>query len=355
MTEVDAAPPPVLLVTALAELEAELRRLAGAVGVGLDARPDLETAGRDWLRAPVVLLGEDAAGRGTPVRRPGVVLVAPADAGQRVWQRAVEAGAEAVAVLPRDDEWLLERLAAAADGPPRASRLVGVIGGCGGAGASSLAVALALRAARRREVLLVDADPFGAGIDLLAGVEDATGLRWGDLLHARGVLRAGVLRQGLPTLGRLRLLTWGRHDPIDVPVTGVEAVLDAAGRSHDLVVVDLPRRDDPATAAVLWRLDTLLVVVPATVPAAAAASRLVTRLAPHVADLRLVVRGPAPGGLSAAAVADALELPLAAVCAAERRLASATDRGEPPGSRSRGPLARLSADLVDLLAIGQPA
>jgi secretion/DNA translocation related CpaE-like protein len=269
-----------------------------------------------------------------------------------VWRRAVESGAEAVVVLPRDEAWLLERLAGAADGARAAATVVGIIGGRGGAGASSLAAALARTAAARSlDVLLVDADPVGGGIDLLLGAEDAPGLRWPDFVDVRGALRGAALRAELPESGGVRVLAWDRGDPASLPAAAMEAVLDAGRRSHDLVVVDLPRHDDPATLAALWRLDVLLLLVPAEVRAAAAAGRLLDRVRFYVGDVRLVVRAPAPAGLTAEAVADAVGLPLWGCCDAEPTLAGDADHGDPPGSRSGGALARLCRRLLDDLAV----
>jgi len=148
----------------------------------------------------------------------------------------------------------------------------------------------------------------------------------------------------------VRLLAWDRADPVDLPAAAMEAVLDAGRRSHDLVVVDLPRRDDPATVAALWRLDVLLLLVPAEVRAAASAARLLDRVRHHVGDVRLLVRGPSPAGLPAEAVADAVGLPLWARCKAETNLAADADHGDPPGSRRSGALARLCGRLLDDLA-----
>ncbi len=65
-----------------------------------------------------------------------------------VWQRAVEIGADHVLVLPDGEQWLVDRIADVAEGVGRPALTVGVIGGRGGAGASTLACALAVTAAR---------------------------------------------------------------------------------------------------------------------------------------------------------------------------------------------------------------
>jgi hypothetical protein len=124
------------------------------------------------------------------------------------------------------------------------------------------------------------------------------------------------------------------------------AVLDAATRESDLVVVDLARRLDPAAHAVLRRSRRTVLVVPAEVRAAAAAGLIAAELESHAAEVGVVVRGPAPTGLTAEEVADALGLPLLGELRPEPGLAARLDRGEPPANRARGPLAVLSRRLV---------
>ncbi len=90
-------------------------------------------------------------------------------------------------MLPEGEGWLAARVERSVRGRAPAP-LVAVVGGRGGAGASVLATALALTAARRDlEVTLLDLDPLGGGLDLLLGAEAAPGLRWGDLRHVTGL------------------------------------------------------------------------------------------------------------------------------------------------------------------------
>ncbi|WP_324275842.1 hypothetical protein [Blastococcus brunescens] len=130
------------------------RRPAAAAG-HRGAEPELATGGpalrRAHRQAPLVLVGADAlpagALRALP-RRPGVVVVAPGgELTAAGWAAAVEIGAERVAVFPDDESWLLARCAAAVQAPVERGRLVVVGGSCGGAGASTVATAVALVAA----------------------------------------------------------------------------------------------------------------------------------------------------------------------------------------------------------------
>jgi secretion/DNA translocation related CpaE-like protein len=355
----DRVPPArTLVVTSDERLLDDVLRLAAAAGVDVEVQPDPGGARPSWSRAALVLVGSDQTGAVTTAglaRRRGVVLVAHDLDDATVWRRAVALGAEHVAFLPDGEEWLVERVAAAqhtgGDGV-----VVGVVGGRGGAGASTLAGALGMAAMRAgTRPLLVDADPLGGGLDLLLGAEDAAGPRWPDLARTRGRLAPDSLGAALPDVGQVLVLSWDRGDVLAVEPEAMRAVLDAGARESPLVVVDLPRRADPAAEVALGRCDQVLLVVPAEVRAVAAAARVAAVVAPLTREVRVVVRGPAPSAIEPEVVAESLDLPLAGSCRGERGLAAALDRGEPPGSRP-GPLARLADSLVrELLAARRQA
>jgi hypothetical protein len=75
-------------------------------------------------------------------------------------------------------------------------------------------------------------------------------------------------------------------------------------------------------------------------------------LATRGVPLRVVVRGPAPGGLDADDVAHALGLEVLVSVPPEPGLAAALDRGTVPGVR-RGPLQDAAAAVLD--ALGAPS
>jgi secretion/DNA translocation related CpaE-like protein len=279
----------------------------------------------------------------------GVVLVCSGEPDPQVWRDAVRLRAENVVVLPEGQAWLVDRVAAAVSTARRAP-VIATVGGRGGAGATTLAAALAVTAARRDlDVTLLDLDPLGGGLDLLLGAESAPGLRWQDLRNAPGRLPAGAVRRTAPQACGIRLVGWDRTEPARVSARTVAAVLECAAdgaEGADVVVVDLPRHVDEAARVVLAAARRVLVVVPAEVRAAAAAARVVADLEPSAADICVVVRGPAPTGLPAAAVADMLGLPIAGELRPEPGLAAALDRGDVPPITMRGPLAALSVRLL---------
>ncbi|THC50477.1 septum formation initiator [Streptomyces sp. A1499] len=338
-----------LILTEDVQLLDDLLRLCAAAG----ARPEVHHGGpgcgEGWDSAPLVLVGDDAADRVRgAARRRGVVLVGRDQDDSGVWRRAVEIGADHVLLLPDGEQWLVDRIADVAEGVGRPALTVGVIGGRGGAGASTLACALAVTAARAgRRTMLVDADPLGGGLDVLLGGETADGLRWPAFAASRGRVGGEALEESLPELHALRVLSWDRGEAVAVAPEAVRAVVSAARRRGGVVVVDLPRRVDEPVAEALAQVDLGLLVVPPELRAVAGARRVAAAAGLVLRDLRVVVgagagRGaPAGrGGLDSEEVARLLGLPLVGDAPWEPGLAAAQAAGVPPGGLARGPLAR---------------
>ncbi|BCJ26419.1 septum formation initiator [Actinocatenispora sera] len=356
----DAEPRP-LVVTGDAQLLDELLALAAAGCGDVDVAPDATAARQYWRTATLVVIGADAVTgcvRARLPRRRGLVLVTrlseqgdgtyePVSDDGGSWRVASQLDADHVVVLPAAAGWLTERFGSAGARYRESAPVVAVIGGRGGAGASVLAAGLALTAARTGlRTMLVDADPLGGGVDLLLGAEGAQGLRWPELSAARGRVDVAALRAGLPRQGELAMVSWDRGDEIEVPVEAMEATLDAGRRGGDLVVIDLPRSLGPAAMCGVQAASEVLMPVTADIRACAAAVRVATQVGPHCRSLRVVVRGPAPGGLTARDVGAALGLPVAGVLRPEPDLAAALERGDPPTGSGRGPLAELCGQLV---------
>ncbi|MFJ8826206.1 septum site-determining protein Ssd [Streptomyces sp. NPDC102467] len=342
-----------LIVTEDVELLDDLLRLCAAAGV----RPEVghgKPAGRgDWEAAPLVLVGDDAAGRLRGVaRRRGVVLVGRDQDDSGVWKRAVEIGADHVLMLPDGEQWLMDRIADVAEGVGRPALTVGVIGGRGGAGASTLACALAMASARAgRRTLLVDADPLGGGLDVLLGGEAVDGLRWPAFAQSRGRVGSTALEESLPRLHDLRLLSWDRGESAAVPPEAVRAVLAAGRRRGGVVVVDLPRRIDAGSVEALAQLDLGLLVVPPELRAVAAARRVAGAVGMVLRDLRVVTApGAGTGALDGDEVARLLGLPLAGELPAARRAMEGP--GLTAGRESGGPLGRFCTEFWERVPVG---
>ncbi|MFE3740818.1 septum site-determining protein Ssd [Streptomyces sp. NPDC059134] len=334
-----------LILTEDMELLDDLLRLCAAAGAEPEVHHAVPERKGSWEDAPMVLVGDDAAARCRgATRRRGVMLVGKDQDDPGVWRRAVEIGADCVLRLPDAESWLVDRIADAVEGVGRPALTVGVIGGRGGAGASTLACALAVTAARAgRRTMLVDGDPLGGGLDVLLGGEQAEGRRWPDFAASKGRVASGALEESLPFLHELRVLSWDRGDSVVVRPEAMRSVLAAARRRGGVVVVDLPRRVDEAMAEALAQVDLGLLVVPAELRAVAAAGRVASTVGMVLQDLRAVVRGPYAAGLDEQWIAEALRLPLAGELPAEPGLSEAQESGAPPGSRVRGPLAEFCA------------
>ncbi len=336
-----------LIVTCERTLLDELLRLCAAAGTSPVVASD-ETALRlAWPAASTVLLGADLGRSAAKLaRRPGVVVVGTA--ADRLWDLAADVGASHVALLPSAADWLVGLLVENAPAGGQAPVLC-VVGGQGGAGATTLAAGLARTAAARSIfTLLVDLDPFGGGIDLALGMESAAGERWPQLTAEPEELAAVVPR--LPVRGCLRVLAPERDTAARPGPELVRRVLQKGRQECELVIVDVPRSFDPAAVAALSLARRAYLVVPAQLRGVAAAAQMCPTLQAVAADVQAVVRGPAPSGLTPKGIGCALGIPLAGQLRAEPGLARDYERGIPPG-QPRGPLGRLCAQLLDQLGV----
>ncbi|UPZ30470.1 septum formation initiator [Streptomyces sp. LRE541] len=342
-----------LIVTEDVDLLDDLLRLCAAAGARPEVHHGVPERGGGWDTAPLVLVGDDAARRVRgAARRRGVVLVGRDQDDPGVWRRAVEIGADHVLMLPDGEQWLVDRIADVAEGVGPPALTVGVIGGRGGAGSSTLACALAVTSARQgARTLLVDADPLGGGLDVLLGGESVEGLRWPAFAASHGRVGGEALEESLPALHALRVLSWDRGDCVTVAPEAVRAVLAAARRRGGVVVVDLPRRIDEGVAEALAQIDLGVLVVPAELRAVAAAGRVASAVGMVLRDLRVAVRGPYAPGLHDREVARLLGLPLLGEVPTETGLPAAQERGAPPGADGRGPLARFCSEFWARAAI----
>ncbi|MFD4369225.1 septum site-determining protein Ssd [Rhodococcus sp. NPDC058521] len=348
-----AAParPVVLSLVAEAAMVASVRRVAAAADRVLHEAHATE-AWQSWDTACAVVLDARAvtAIQGQLRRRAGVILLCDGPPDLVDWKAAATVGAEHVLCLPKDEGSLVTIFGERDLRPDADGLLVAVVGASGGAGASTMASALAFessRAAGSPTTLLVDADEFGSGIDVLLGIENNPGLRWPGLTVEGGRIAADALRDALPECGpALRVLSCGGVRRTSVgPVAGdtangptpaaMRAVIESAGRAGYTVVCDVPRSPSAVTDLVLTAADLVVLVVPATIRSCLAAQRVAAWVAAHNPNVGLVVRGPAPGNLTASDVVDALRLPLLAAVRADRTLDRAIElRGFTPKRRS---------------------
>jgi len=327
-----------LVVSSDEELLDDLLRLLAAAGTEAELATGGPALRRAHRNAPLVLVGADAltsaALRALP-RRPGLVVVTAEDLPAAAWASAVELGAERVAVLPGDEGWLLSRASSAVRSPAERGWLVAVGGSCGGAGASTLATAVALAAAPG--VLLVDGDPWGGGLDLLLGAERVEGLRWPGLSTLRGRVAGDALLAAVPEVRGVHVLASAREAPEAVPDEAFVAVVEAARSIGCPVVVDLSRSGPPGASAVLGDADLAVLVVPGRLRAATAARLLVEAPGSSWSSAQLVACR-VPGGLSQDEVATVVGRPVLAELPHDRSAVARGERGEPPDLGTRSPL-----------------
>ncbi|HEU4666127.1 MAG TPA: septum site-determining protein Ssd [Arthrobacter sp.] len=343
----------VLLVTSSAVLRAEVERIVAAAGAQLRTAADAAEAGRYWDGAAAVLVGSDIR-EPPPRRRAPAVLVGLDGEGDSLWHLAAVLGAERVAVLPDAAAWLADHLSRSRS-PGPGGLILGVTGGCGGAGATTAAIWIAQAAAGLgARVLLVDGDPWGGGLELALAAEEDPGLRWPDLSEARGSIDPVQLADSLPVAGGFSFLSWpaSREQPVPVAAATTAGVLDAARRGYELVVVDIGRGAEPIHAFA-WDCDRLTMVVPAQLKAAVAAVRLLQELPPVEASL--LVRGKHGAALDTALIAEAIGLPVQGRVPELRGVPAAMESGRLLELGKRRSVRQFAASVLDLLGDDLPA
>lgn len=326
-----------------------------AVGVTPEVAHDAGTAVRLWSEAPFILVGADLAAvlvRTGVRRRPRVFVLAGSTAVPREsaqwesepWELALALGAEGV--LPWDDtDRALEALTGAVDGKGEGC-LISVVGGTGGAGASTIAAGLALAAGHRGlRALLLDADPLGGGLDLLMGIEHAHGVRWDTVTAKDGPMTARALSDVLPQADGVWTLSFGREPTVAPPL----ANLVAAGlRGFDVVVADVARHSDPWTAEVLARSVLTVVVVPEDVRGVSATRAVLHRLRDRSSSLVAVASARRPG-LGRETIAEAVGMPVISRLRFDPRLRADIDHGVGPAGSTA--LRRAVYPLLDLVGV----
>jgi secretion/DNA translocation related CpaE-like protein len=346
-----------LLITDDDVVADDVVRVAAAAGVELDhCRGPVSRA--LWQSAPLVIL--DAASVEPAVsarlhRRPGVIVVTPDSPSPRLFELCVRLGVDRTLPVNGAEEELISALSDAGGGEGGTGPCIAVIGACGGAGASVFAVALALAAARDgANSLLIDADPWGAGCDVLLGLEHHPGLRWKDLGTSSGRLPVEALQKALPAAqagrGAVRVLASGRLATDDIDAHAMDLVVTAGRRSGGVTVIDVPRHPGDAADRAIDMADLAVLVAPADVRGCWAAERVTARIGAFGCRAGVVVRGPSPGGLGARELADVLRLPLLARMRADPSLPRDLDVGLSLVDRRRRPLAaaarRVLAEVV---------
>jgi secretion/DNA translocation related CpaE-like protein len=335
------------------ELLDQVLSLTAVVGVEPLLLSDASLLRPHWSSAAMVLLGVEQADRVAAMampRRAEVYLVAEDSAAPQAQPWSMRLGA-AVAPLPSSASWLSDALADVMGTNRRNGRVICVVGGSGGVGASTLAAGLAFVTARTKRTLLIDADPRSGGLDLLMGAERIPGWRWPRLATARGHL--GNLTGQLPSLENVDLLSTARDESPpgwELGAEQVKAVLSSAMRSHEMTVVDVSRAFGSAGREALRRAELTVLVVRDDVRGVAAGCEVARQLAGECARPGLVVRQGRSRHLEPRLVASGVGWPLLGSFADDSGLLLAAERGDPPARSARSSLARLCLKLLSDLS-----
>lgn len=178
----------------------------------------------------------------------------------------------------------------------RGGKVIALVGACGGVGVSTFGASISKKAPG---ATLVDGHAHSGGLDLLLGLEDVPGARWGEVAFGEGAIARADVRRALPVSSDdVAVLTFPRSMLADVALpqpNDIDAVATALG-SSGVTVLDVP------VELVPQRCDLALVVVPGQLRAAASAARIVAQLAEKSVPHGLVFRRHGWESLSAAEV-----------------------------------------------------
>lgn len=260
----------------------------------------------------------------------------------------------------------------------RMGTVIAFVPASGGVGSSTLAAAVAVRAAAAgRSVTAVDLDPWSGCLDVVFGLEQQPGWRWPELAEVAGVVDGLGLADelpmscGVPVLSGARGAGWATGPEASSTQEWLGTVPDVVAGladAHTVTVLDLPR--DPAVlTAVALLVDAVVVVMGSQVPQLASASAVVPGIRSLLSRARdadrpwdtepllpiepwVVLRGSRVEPDLEDLVINQLDVPLVAAVGEDRRLAGEVTEGLPPGARGRGDVVR-AADEVLLRLTGQ--
>jgi secretion/DNA translocation related CpaE-like protein len=347
--------PTIVVALGDSELLDQLLSVTAVVGVEPLVLGDVGLLRPHWAAASMILLGIDqaidVATMGLP-RRTQLYLIADEQTANHAQQWSMQLGA-AVVTLPANASWLSDALADLGLADHGVGRLLCVVGGSGGVGASTLAAGLAFVAARTKRTMLIDADSVSGGLDLLLGAERMPGWRWPRLATARGHL--GDLTSQLPSVDGIDVLSMGRSESPPgwaLQAEQLKAVLLSAMRSHEIAVVDLSRTLGVAGAEALRRAELAVLVVRDDIRGIAAGREVVRQVRGECGRLGIVVRHGRTRLLEPNLVAGAVGFPLLGSFVEDPMLVLAAERGDPPGRSGRNGLSRLCRQVLDALPVG---
>jgi pilus assembly protein CpaE len=377
-------PLPVYLVGCPDDLRQDLAGPLGHAGAAVAGEvASADDAAGVAARGPAVMVvaAGPAAVRAVREAAPGCPVLALTDPAGFV--PALEAGAAQAVMLPLEPGDLEAALGAIAEqaeqtpapaaappaSPPPAGggRVIAVTGACGGAGATTIAVNLAVELADLGATVVL-AEPTQPVGRLALFLDAHPAFTTADLLPGTGPVDARLALLALhPVTDRLKLLAAEyRVIPGGPAPAGAAARLVAAVRgAADVIVLDLPCTYDDAYFDALTGADAVVAVGVQRLPAVRALQMLVEVLhrAGREAEARVVVNQYDPGqvGFTAANIQAMLQGAIVGTVADDpRAVVEAVNAGRPlkavaPKSPAREDIARLARSLVGAAPGPEPA
>lgn len=346
---------PILIAVGDPVLHPEATHLAAATGRQIIDTVDPAAIARHHARAFAVLIDDEhLPDIASLPPRPGVFHIrsdTTITADDDLADSTAPQGTSASFILPAEAAALLKamgKLALGGAGGKKSSRLhasrgvvLCFIGAAGGAGTSTVAAAVAQTAAEESEPVLVDAHRYSGGLDLLLGVEETPGARWGDIDIGEGSVDRGQVRQALPAADSGVAVLTGARSAVAVPgfspgeLDRVVTVLGTGG----LTVVDAPPDGLPN------RCDYAFIVTPAEVRGAAAAALIAAQCRAANTPAGIVVRHRGWSGLTAEEMAHVAKTDVVAEVKHMPKLVRATEVAGLPGRLPR-PLATAARSIL---------
>lgn len=324
-----------LVITGDRQVAAEFETVAAVTGASVTVASDPTAA--QLAGASRVFV--DAAA-GCDIEHRDVVVVVQGVAGPAQWSLAARLAARTILELPLQRGLLSDLLG----GPVTAAGVtVGVIPTVGGAGASTLAVALGAHAAKcGLRAVVVDGDSTLGGLDILVGVEAQPGARWSR--EPGGTDVAGAL----PRIDGLDVLSADVRYPRQLSEPDLAAV-EALRAGCEVVILDLPRAG-AMSPSLVGLCDFVVYVTVNTVRATAATA---TALATPVPGERGVVVRMVPGArLDAMGVAESLDTALWGTLPTDARVVEQVEQGLGPGAINLGGYTRSLAHIAGRVLAG---
>jgi hypothetical protein len=284
----------------------------------------------------------------------------------------------------------------------RMGNVIAFIPASGGTGATTLAAAVAVRAAAAgRTAVVVDLDRFAGRLDVVLGVEHQGGWRWPDLAEVAGVVDGHQLLRQLPSARGAQVLGFGSVGAVSA--VGIEGVVVGLPSSHasgsaaaagtgahepgsrldevddwlekacdvvtglseaaDVVVLDCPR-EERVLSALADHVDVVVLTVGTAVAQVASAAVAVPlarrvldgvrlrpralRSGPSVPPLEpwVVLRGQRVDEQLHDLLMDHLDVPVVGTLGDDRQVLSDLAAGRPPGAGGRGSVVELADRLL---------